>query len=258
MALQLIGNSSMAHPQQGLLSRFGSLLENLQQSPIFRISDNVASDEEPEPAGLLASVTAPVPMVKPKPLTQVEKEYLVFKKDMFPNILTGEGVWQNNQTDTGNYQGFIGSSTEWGKGGKGKLVGTNKGVTAYALSQHLGISPYLITPDMMKGVSDETAARIFYTQYYQKYNVGNIDNAEKRNMAASLAPLRPSVVNIIRKSKDTESAVYPVLLDFKNGVDNLENYRRNILGWTNRVRSLAGLKTLNKGNLFKHYPKLKR
>ena len=57
LALELIGNSSMAHAQQqeGLLSRIGSFL---QRSPIFRISDEVVE----EPAGLLA----PRPMAKPK------------------------------------------------------------------------------------------------------------------------------------------------------------------------------------------------
>ena len=176
---------------------------------------------------------------------------------VYPRIREAEGKFTNREGDPGNYQGFEGNSFNWRGNRRGKLVGTNRGVTAFSLAKHRGISPYTITEEMIRNIDEDTAREIFKNQYYDRYKVGKIKDPNLRIMAGIMAPLRPSTIDIIRKSKDTSSAVLPVLKDFKKV--GLKRYNDHILGWANRVMNAANLPTFkDRSALFSKYPDLKR
>lgn len=180
-----------------------------------------------------------------------------YTNKVYPHIREAEGKFQNREGDAGNYQGFEGDSFNWRGNRRGKLVGTNRGVTAFALAKHRGISPYTITEEMIRNIDEDTAREIFKNQYYDRYKVGKIKDPNLRIMAGIMAPLRPSTIDIIRKSKDTSSAVLPVLKDFKKV--GPKRYNANILGWANRVMNAANLPTFkDRSALFSKYPDLKR
>ena len=74
------------------------------------------------------------------------------------DILKKEGGFQNSSSDNGNWTN--------GKTGKGKLVGTNLGVTAPVLAKWRGVKADSITEADIKGITPEEARAIYEKKYY--------------------------------------------------------------------------------------------
>jgi hypothetical protein len=87
-----------------------------------------------------------------------EKTSVVTRESLIDSIFEVEKGYSDNVEDTGNYY-------------NDKLIGTNFGITAATLAEHLGREP---TVDEMKNLSEETAREITSKKYYDRFKVGTL------------------------------------------------------------------------------------
>ena len=90
--------------------------------------------------------------------TSIVPEARVTRESLIDSIFEAEKGYSDNVEDTGNYY-------------NDKLIGTNFGITAATLAEHLGREP---TVDEMKNLSEETAREIASKKYYDRFNVGSL------------------------------------------------------------------------------------
>ena len=222
-------------------------------------------DEKQVLSGLLSSPIPNQEVWKHDALREKNKIQLdEWNAEIFPALSEAEGGHQKWVKDNGNYQGFNGDGTNWKSGGKGKNVGTNRGVTAMTLAKLLDVSSYDITEDMIANVTAEQASKIFKEDYYDRYGVGEIKKASFRKLAGVMTPLRNSAPGIVKKAekdgKTLDQTVRLVLEDYKKV--GLKNYNEYIKGWVNRARKTAGMEPFRPEetleDVYKEYPTLRR
>jgi lysozyme family protein len=81
-------------------------------------------------------------------------------RKFFSETITGhQGVLSKRTSDGGNYQG--------GKVGKGKLMGSQYGVTPPALALYRGVDPYTLTNADMRGITRDLAVATGVKLYYE-------------------------------------------------------------------------------------------
>jgi lysozyme family protein len=90
--------------------------------------------------------------------TSIVPEARVTRESLIDSIFEVEKGYSDNVEDTGNYY-------------NDKLIGTNFGITAATLAEHLGREP---TVDEMKNLSEETAREITSKKYYDRFKVGTL------------------------------------------------------------------------------------
>ena len=80
------------------------------------------------------------------------------RDELIDSVFDAEGGYSTDVNDTGNYY-------------RGQFVGTNHGISAPVLAEHLGRTP---TVEDMRGLSQATAREIAATQYYDTYNISDL------------------------------------------------------------------------------------
>ena len=90
--------------------------------------------------------------------TSIVPEARVTRESLIDSIFEVEKGYSDNVEDTGNYY-------------NDKLIGTNFGITAATLAEHLGREP---TVEEMKNLSEETAREITSKKYYDRFKVGTL------------------------------------------------------------------------------------
>lgn len=80
------------------------------------------------------------------------------RDELIDSVFDAEGGYSTDVNDTGNYY-------------RGQFVGTNHGISAPVLAEHLGRTP---TVEDMRGLSQDTAREIAATQYYDTYNISDL------------------------------------------------------------------------------------
>ena len=181
-----------------------------------------------------------VPGVKPRtPMAQ----------KIINSVKFAEGKYQRNPSDKANW-------TEDDK--KGKLVGTNMGVTPESLSKHLDIDRSDITEKMIRDVTKEQADNIFVNQYLRPSGVLDMPE-EVQLILGDLAILRPATVrSAVKKGVKTVKEAMDHIINSYAGIPKKQKYYRDhIRGWINRSRRAAGMKELDTFyDLYTTYPKL--
>jgi len=90
------------------------------------------------------------------PIGNVGKEV---DPSILPSVFEKEGGYTNNPKDKGNYTK------------SGKLVGTNKGISAKTYEAVFGKEP---TVEDMKNITQEQAAKIYRDEYYKRYKIDEL------------------------------------------------------------------------------------
>ena len=244
-----LGNQAMQDQARGLLQAVPTFWDDVHREELKKMMSGLIS---PDPK-------------KPNPeLWKHEAQLAEWNTDIYPALSKAEGKYQNWVDDNGNYQGFQGLGKNWAEGGKGKNVGTMHGITAMNLAEYEGIDPYTITVAMMKGITRETASKIFKHQYYDRYKIGDIKDRGFRKLAGVMTPLRNAAVRIVKSNekagKTLKETVRDVILEYRNvGSDTKHN--KYIKGWVNRARQVAEMKPFTQKDtledVYKVYPELR-
>lgn len=95
-----------------------------------------------------------------------------------------EGGYQANKKDKGNFV-------------NGKLVGTNFGISAPALSEHIGRDA---TVEDMKSLTEGVATEIMYNNYYKKYKVDKLPEDMQHNVLDMVINSGSNGIKILQKS----------------------------------------------------------
>jgi hypothetical protein len=90
------------------------------------------------------------------PIGNVGKEV---DPSILPSVFEKEGGYTNNPKDKGNYTK------------SGKLVGTNKGISAKTYEAVFGKEP---TVEDMKNITQEQASKIYRDEYYKRYKINEL------------------------------------------------------------------------------------
>ena len=80
------------------------------------------------------------------------------RDELIDSVFEAEGGYSTDRNDTGNYY-------------RGQFVGTNHGISAPVLAEHLGRTP---TVQDMRSLTQDTARDIAATQYYDNYNISDL------------------------------------------------------------------------------------
>lgn len=233
------------------------LLDYVQR--LLGIPEDMSSD----PAAQGVSGIVPVPKKKPSGLLgmspaqaapEVEIKYAPKPKDFYEDV-----IYPILKVAEGGYKKDSKDRLDWNSGqlGKGNLVGTNKGVTATALSKYLNIPMSSITEKTMRDVDEQTAKNIFRNEYYNRYG---IDKAPKnvQPVLASAAVLRPTAAVAAKLAKNPQQAANIAIQDFARIPGKGPFYKKNIRGWVNRLRKAANMKPIKtKEQIYKDYPALR-
>ena len=256
----ILGNlDTPVQKQPGLLSTIGNTVSEYSDEATNYIKGLLGSIESkkvsPRTGSTTAGIMAPtdsgvdslpnkfagvVPGVKPRtPMAQ----------KIINSVKFAEGKYQRNPSDKANW-------TEDDK--KGKLVGTNMGVTPESLSKHLDIDRSDITEKMIRDVTKEQADNIFVNQYLRPSGVLDMPE-EVQLILGDLAILRPATVrSAVKKGVKTVKEAMDHIINSYAGIPKKQKYYRDhIRGWINRSRRAAGMKELDTFyDLYTTYPKL--
>lgn len=85
---------------------------------------------------------------------------IITDMDIYNDILSIEGGWQDDYNDSGNWTG--------GVVGKGELIGTHRGITPLTYNYYFGKFP---TVEELKSLTADQAVQIYNDLYYKKYNI---------------------------------------------------------------------------------------
>lgn len=85
-----------------------------------------------------------------------EQDKAAMFEDLMPSVYKWEGGYQNNPKDSGNFTK------------SGKLIGTNKGISAKILEEYLGKEP---TEEDMKALTDSDVYFIYKEKYFDTYKI---------------------------------------------------------------------------------------
>lgn len=143
----------------------GTLAEqDAQEQSAIRSVSGVTESLRPAPEGLMRPpVRDTVPEVDTdtaEPVADTEETTTTAptRDELIDSVFDAEGGYSTDVNDTGNYY-------------RGQFVGTNHGISAPVLAEHLGRTP---TVEDMRGLSQDTAREIAATQYYDAYNISDL------------------------------------------------------------------------------------
>tara|TARA_R110002126_G_scaffold18605_1_gene70963 strand:- start:395 stop:1066 length:672 start_codon:yes stop_codon:yes gene_type:complete len=173
-------------------------------------------------------------------------------REILNSVKESEGGYQRKRSDRLNWTS--------GKIGKGRLVGTNRGVTPQALAKYRKVSPNTITTEQIKNVTKEDAENIYMDQYIKPYKIFDFPE-EAQLVLGNIVPLRPDAIRVARKNKvkTKQQAVDSVIQSYSEIPQKGKFYNDNIRGWINRTMRTAGLPEFkNKEEVFRKYPKLRK
>ena len=175
-----------------------------------------------------------------------------------PKDFYGDVIYPILKVAEGGYKKSDKDRLDWTSGqiGKGNLVGTNKGVTATALSEYLGVPASSITEQTMRDIDENTAKNIFRSQYYEKYGIDKSPR-DVQPVLASAVVLRPSAAMAAKRAKNPQEAANLAIKDFGRIPRKGPFYKSNIRGWVNRLRKAADMKPFKtREQIYKAYPVL--
>ena len=141
-----------------------------EQAAIRSASDITESLGRPAPAGLMSppvqdtvsgvDTSVPIPAEEAEAVTPVADTAATTptRDELIDSVFDAEGGYSTDRDDTGNYY-------------RGQFVGTNHGISAPVLAEHLGRTP---TVEDMRGLTQDTAREIAATQYYDTYNISDL------------------------------------------------------------------------------------
>lgn len=182
-------------------------------------------------------------------LPDVQKPDTFYTDVIYPILRDAEGGFKKDKNDR----------LDWNTGelGKGKLVGTNMGVTATSLSKYLNIPSSSITEKMMRDVDQETARNVFHKDYYIRYGIDKTPKSVQPVLASAVV-LRPTAARAAKNARNPQDAANQAIKDFGTIPQKGKFYRKNIRGWVNRLRKAANMKPLkNLSQVYKNYPSLR-
>ena len=114
-----------------------------------------AQDAVPE-----VDTSVPIPAEEAEAVTPVADTAATTptRDELIDSVFDAEGGYSTDRDDTGNYY-------------RGQFVGTNHGISAPVLAEHLGRTP---TVEDMRGLTQDTAREIAATQYYDAYSISDL------------------------------------------------------------------------------------
>lgn len=108
----------------------------------------------------ISDTSVPIPAEEAEAVTPVADTAATTptRDELIDSVFDAEGGYSTDRDDTGNYY-------------RGQFVGTNHGISAPVLANHLGRTP---TVEDMRGLTQDTAREIAATQYYDTYNISDL------------------------------------------------------------------------------------
>jgi hypothetical protein len=161
---------------------------------------------------------------------------------MMPSVYKWEGGYQQMKKDSGNYTT------------SGKLIGTNKGISAKTLESYLGREP---TVDDMKNLDEKTISKIYKEEFYERYKIDKLPKELQTVAMHALVTGGPKTIKYLQELAGTkqdmligdatikalkekgitaEQLKNKILSEYKE-FDNWGEYGN---GWTNRFNDIVG------------------
>ena len=161
---------------------------------------------------------------------------------MMSSVYSWEGGYQQMKKDSGNYTT------------SGKLIGTNKGISAKTLETYLGREP---TVDDMKNLDQKTISTIYKEEFYERYKIYKLPKELQTVAMHALVTGGPKTIKYLQELAGTkqdmligdetikaikdkgitaEQLKNKVLSEYKE-FDNWKDFGN---GWTNRFNDIIG------------------
>jgi lysozyme family protein len=176
--------------------------------------------------------------------SQVDEEGAATKEediDVMSSIYKWEGGYSEVKTDSGNYTT------------SGKLVGTNKGISAKTLESYIGREP---TVDDMKNLDQETISKIYKEEFYERYKIAKLPNELQEVAMHALVTGGPKTIKYLQELAGTDQDMLigdKTLEGLKNKGITAEQLKNKVLseyknfagwkdsgnGWTNRFNDVS-------------------
>lgn len=150
-------------------------------------------------------------------------------EERLDEVLLSEGGFQKMPDDNGNWTG--------GKKGKGKLIGTNKGITPKALANFRKVDVSTITEDDIKNITDEEARNLYKQEYYYGPKIDKLPlelQGSVLDMAITSGPGR--AIKLLQKAAGVEAdgVIGDKTIEVAQNV-NLNNYADARQGYYNQI-----------------------
>ena len=161
-------------------------------------------------------------------------------ENVMPSIYKWEGNYQQMKNDSGNYTS------------SGKLIGTNKGISAKTLESYLGREP---TVDEMKNLDQETISNIYRDEFYNRYKINKLPVELQKVAMHGLVTGGPKTIKYLQELAGTDQDMIigeKTIKALKDKGITAEQLKNKILskyetfnswndfgkGWTNRFNDL--------------------
>ena len=161
-------------------------------------------------------------------------------ENVMPSVYKWEKGYQQMKNDSGNYTS------------SGKLIGTNKGISAKTLESYLGREP---TVDEMKNVDQETISNIYKDEFYNKYKINKLPVELQKVAMHALVTGGPKTIKYLQELAGTDQDMIigeKTIKAIKDKGITAEQLKNKILskyqtfdrwndfgkGWTNRFNDL--------------------
>ena len=162
------------------------------------------------------------------------------KTRLLKSVKLAEAGYTNNTKDTGNWY-------------KGKLIGTNHGISAPVLAAHLGRAP---TVKEMKNLPKKTADKIIWKNYGEKYGIESLPQGVQEIVLHGVVNSEGHAIKVMQKllgvtadgsvGPNTKKAMTKARFtkqEFKDALLNkyktFSTWKTFGKGWTNRFERLA-------------------
>ncbi len=176
--------------------------------------------------------------IKKKEDSKVQEE----PSTMMPSVYKWEGSYQQMKGDRGNYTT------------SGKLIGTNKGISAKTLETYLGREP---TVDDMKNLDQETVSTIYKEEFYDRYKIYKLPEELQTVAMHALVTGGPKTIKYIQELAGTKQDMLigdKTIKALKDKGITAEQLKNKVLseykefnswkdfgnGWTNRFNDIIG------------------
>lgn len=161
---------------------------------------------------------------------------------IMPSVYKWEGGYQQMKNDSGNYTT------------SGKLIGTNKGISAKTLETYLGREP---TVDDMKNLDQETINTIYKEEFYDRYKIYKLPEELQTVAMHALVTGGPKTIKYIQELAGTKQDMLigdKTIKALKDKGITAEQLKNKVLseykkfdswkdfgnGWTNRFNDIIG------------------
>ena len=161
---------------------------------------------------------------------------------MMSSVYSWEGGYQQMKKDSGNYTT------------SGKLIGTNKGISAKTLETYLGKEP---TVDDMKNLDQKTISTIYKEEFYKRYKIYKLPKELQTVAMHALVTGGPKTIKYLQELAGTKQDMLigdKTIKAIKDKGITAEQLKNKVLskykkfdswkdfgnGWTNRFNDIIG------------------